>query len=327
MPNLELAHFRWRRDPRNPVLPPGPAGSFDSRAAMNPFVLRLGDEYRLYYAGGDATGGRRICLATARAAEPTLFTRHGPVLERGPDGAFDCAWCVLPFVRKFADQWRLYYAGRDNSKTGLQSFHGTGLALSDDGLRFTRYSTEPIVTGDQTREFPKNRGIAGVSALLDDPQPDGSVRYRMYYTLAVGTPNADVRIDQEKHCAVAHSADGIHWTDHRVIMGPRRDVPNEDIAVAAPVVWRDGPLYRMLYCGIGTRWGYYSISEAVSADGYQWHRGKGDENLSLAPDPDSAWEKQMVEYPAVIREGNRLRLYYCGNGYGATGIGTAVADL
>ena len=36
----------------------------------------------------------------------------------------------------------------------------------------------------------------------------------------------------------------------------------------------------------------------------------------------------MVEYPSVIREGegtsSRLRLFYCGNGYGQTGIGTAV---
>ena len=31
----------------------------------------------------------------------------------------------------------------------------------------------------------------------------------------------------------------------------------------------------------------------------------------------------MVEYPAVIREGDRWRLFYCGNGYGTTGIGTA----
>jgi hypothetical protein len=147
----------------------------------------------------------------------------------------------------------------------------------------------------------------------------------MYYTLAVGTKSADPRIDQEKHCAVCHSVDGRRWTDHRLILSPRLDVSNEDIAVAAPYAWRDDDLYRMLYCGIGTRWGYYSISEAVSADGYRWHRGLGDQNLSLAPEPDHEWESQMVEYPALLDQGESLRLFYCGNGYGATGIGTAVA--
>jgi hypothetical protein len=38
----------------------------------------------------------------------------------------------------------------------------------------------------------------------------------------------------------------------------------------------------------------------------------------------TGWEKQMVEYPSVIREGDHLRLFYCGNSYGRTGIGTAV---
>ena len=159
---------------------------------------------------------------------------------------------------------------------------------------------------------------------MEDALPNGTVRYRMYYTLAVGKKNADPHVDQEKHCAVCHSTDGIRWKDHQLIMSPRRDVASEDCAVAAPFVWRDGNLYRMLYCGIGTRWGYYSISEAMSEDGYQWHRGEGDENLSIAPDPASPWETQMVEYPCVIREDDHLRLFYCGNGYGSTGIGTAV---
>jgi predicted GH43/DUF377 family glycosyl hydrolase len=191
-------------------------------------------------------------------------------------------------------------------------------------LKFERYVGNPIMTGNQTKEFPNNRGIACGGTILTDVQPDGSRKYRMFYTLAVGTKNKDKRIDQEKHCAVAHSVDGIHWTDHRVILSPRRDVTTDDIAAAAPFVWRDGGVYRMLYAGIGTRWGFYSISEAVSTDGYEWYRGEGDENLSLAPDPDNGWEKEMVEYPSVIQEDDHLRLFYCGNRYGGAGIGTAV---
>jgi hypothetical protein len=228
-------------------------------------------------------------------------------------------------VHRFGKKWHLYYSGNEGSPLGLQSFPGIGLAVSDDGLRFKRFSSAPLITGDQTAEFPSNRGVAGGGTILEDPQSDGTVRYRMYYTLAVGTKNADVRIDQEKHCAVCHSSDGIRWTDHRLILSPRKDVGNEDIAVAAPFVWRHGGLYRMLYCGIGTRWGFYSISEAFSEDGYRWERGHGDANLCLTPGPAGSWEGQMVEYPSLVEEGGGLRLFYCGNGYGATGIGTAVA--
>jgi hypothetical protein len=29
----------------------------------------------------------------------------------------------------------------------------------------------------------------------------------------------------------------------------------------------------MVYSAIGTRWGFYSLAQAVSADGYSWERG------------------------------------------------------
>ncbi len=293
---------------------------------MNPFVVRVDSEYRLYYSGGDAEGIQRICLATAPAETPCRFTRHGVILDVGGAASFDARWCVLPCIHRFGTKWHLYYSGHDGTDLGLQSFSGIGLAVSDDGLHFQRHSSEPVITGDQTVEFPNNRGIAGGGTILEDNPPDGTVRYRMYYTVAVGKKSMDVQADQEKHCAVCHSTDGIQWTDHRLIMDPRRDVPNEDIAVACPFVWRDGNLYRMIYCGIGTRWGYYSMSEAVSEDGYQWHRGKGDENLTLTPESTSSWESEMVEYPCVIREDNHLRMFYCGNGYGSTGIGSAVEE-
>ena len=136
-------------------------------------------------------------------------------------------------------------------------------------------------------------------------------------------------LDQEKRhsmTAYAESDDGIHWTKKGAMMlrDDKRDY--ENIAVAGPVVQqtKEGG-FRMWYSAIGTRWGYYSICYAESPDGLHWTRGqKHGDNLQLAPQ-GSGWEKQMVEYPSVIREGNHLRLFYCGNGYGRTGIGTAVS--
>ena len=324
----KFAYYRWQRDAGNPILPPDEHSPWESKRCMNPFVVDVDGERRLYYSGADAKGVQRICLAISGMDEnPSQFKRQGVILDVGETGSFDSHWCVLPCVHYIRGKWHLYYSGHEGTRLGLQSFPGIGLAVSDDGIHFHRHAQQPVITGDQIEGFPNNRGIAGGGTILDDILPDGTIRYRMYYTLAVGVPSPDVKIDQEKHCAVCHSTDGIHWTDHRLIMSPRRSVSSEDIAVAAPFVWRDGDRYRMLYCGIGTRWGFYSISEAVSEDGYQWHRGEGDENLSLAPDPTSPWEAQMVEYPSVIKENGRLRLFYCGNGYGETGIGTAVAAI
>ena len=52
------ARFRWTRAPENPVLPPDPNSMCESTRCMNPFVVRVGDEYRLFYCGNGygATG-------------------------------------------------------------------------------------------------------------------------------------------------------------------------------------------------------------------------------------------------------------------------------
>ena len=108
-PPIALRHnVHWIRDPRNPILPPGPAGSFDATCAMNPFVLRVGDEYHLYYAGGDANDKRRLGLATPPVTDLSRWHRQGPLFDTGPEGAFDHQWCVLPQVVPFGpDRWHL----------------------------------------------------------------------------------------------------------------------------------------------------------------------------------------------------------------------------
>lgn len=328
--SLKLLDLSWEKHPANPVLPPREKGSVDSTACMNPFAMVDGDRIRLFYAGGDDAGQRHICVATAAQDDLTTWERQGPLLELGKPGAFDQRWTVLPYVHRFGDRWHLYYSGNEGSSgLGLQGFPGIGLAISEDGEHFEKYSEAPVITGDQTAAFPDNRGIAGGGTILEDVSADGGVTYRMYYTLATGTPSHDRHIDQEKYCAVCFSRDGIHWTDHRIVLGPRSDVPHDDVAGAAPFVWHDGDCYRMIYSAIGTRWDAYSLAQAVSADGFIWERGPGDSNLVLMPDfdnPDS-WEHQMVEYPSLLIEGDHLRLFYCGNGYGRTGIGTATAKL
>ena len=106
---------------------------------------------------------------------------------------------------------------------------------------------------------------------------------------------------------------------------PATSADYENAAATGLNVWPTSTGWRAIYPGIGTRFGYYSICEASSGDGLNWERGEPGENLSLAPQGDG-WESKMVEYPNVIGENGRLRLFYCGNGYGQSGIGTALAD-
>ncbi len=313
----------WKRDSRNPILPP--KEKFDIKRCMNPFVLRRGDEYWLYYGGSDASGAHRICLAIASVKDLSKWDRRGPLFERGGPGSFDARWCVLPCVHRIGDRWHMYYTGNSGEGGGLQAFRGIGLAVSDDLLKWERFQDEPVLTGDGFPQWPGNKGIAGGARILEIPQDDGRILYRMHYTLATGRPDKDLRVNQAKQSVIAHSWDGIEWFDKRVVLQPREEASYENAATIALNVWKHGDRWRAIYAGIGTKFGAYSICEAESLDGLNWYRGKPGENLALPPQ-GNGWERQMTEYPNVIDEDGRLRLFYCGNGYGSTGIGTAIAE-
>ncbi len=314
----------WIRDEDNPVLPPR-SGEFDATRCMNPWVVRDHNRYLLYYSGGDKDGTQRIGVATASVSDLQNWHRTGPLFETGGAGSFDAKWCVLPHVVRIQDKrWHMYYTGNAGRGSGLSAFPGIGLATSEDGMSWERHGDQPVLATSSELGAPDAIGIAGGS-VIQVPQADGSPQWRFYYTGCPTTGEAHA-LNQQKTICLALSNDGIHWAKQGAVMLRDPDRSYEDIGVAGPVVHLepDG-LYRMWYSAIGTRHGYYSICYAESNDGIHWRRGvKSEQNLQLLPAGDG-WEKQMVEYPTVIREGGRLRMFYCGNGYGRTGIGTALS--
>ena len=271
---------------------------------------------------------------------PTLATwRSTTALERS-----------RAHVTRHARRASRYFTGRSNctisgtacGQESLQDFWGIGLATSDDGLNFTLHSKQPVILGNETAAYPANFGVAGGGSILEDVAADGSRSYRQWYTLAVGRTSKDVKVDQKKVCAVAHSRDGIAWFNHSVVLSETTTASNnrEDIACAAPVVWRDvNGTYRMIYSAIGTRWGFYSLAQAVSKDGYSWSRGVAggatNQDLVLGPNKVNAtpgvaqFDSQMVEYASVWRcplaskpwATETIGLFYAGNGYGRGGLG------
>jgi predicted GH43/DUF377 family glycosyl hydrolase len=145
-PRIGLARSRdgvkWTKH-AEPVVPLGPRGSWDERAAADPYVIRKGNVFYLFYLGQDRA--RRQRLGVARSEDGVVWEklRANPVLELGGLGAFDEYGLGEPAVWEFGGRYWMLYTGRDKAE-----YRRLGLAWSRDGVKWERWPG-PAMSGDQ----------------------------------------------------------------------------------------------------------------------------------------------------------------------------------
>jgi len=153
----------WTRQ-SNVVVPLGPRGSFDERAVADPYVIRAGGNFYMFYLGQDRA--HRQSLGIARSIDGVTWEklRTNPILEPGAPGAFDENGVGEPAVWTSGGQWWMLYTGRDKKEQ-----RHLGLARSADGLRWERVP-DFVISGSSTWD----------SQVVCDPSveqmPDGSLR-------------------------------------------------------------------------------------------------------------------------------------------------------
>jgi sucrose-6-phosphate hydrolase SacC (GH32 family) len=126
----------------NPILQPGSAGQWDEALVTNPWVIYDHDEHlwKMWYAGGNNAGELKIGYATA----PTSFgswTKHenNPVLS--PNGS-EIKFYNLSVLRESATSYKMLYNTDDPAGPSK-----IGLATSTDGIHWTKYSGNPVISG------------------------------------------------------------------------------------------------------------------------------------------------------------------------------------
>lgn len=131
----------WRKYP-GPVVGTGPLGSFDERGVADPYVIRAGGRFYLFYLGMDRA--RRQRLGVARSSDGVRWEklRSNPVLELGGPGAFDEMGLGEPAVWPSAGFYWMLYTGRDRADRRRM-----GLAKSSDGVHWEREPNFPPLAG------------------------------------------------------------------------------------------------------------------------------------------------------------------------------------
>jgi len=146
--------------------------------------------------------------ATVRIPKQSDWTDRGTALSPGPSGSWDArlTGAITPAtVVKFNGVFYLYYIGADGNRStdGGPRHRALGVATSTDGIHFTKYSANPVIT-----HLPHNNeeeGVFSAGAMV------AGGRVILYYGAMDAGSATSQSVDGDIRLAV--SSDGLKFSD------------------------------------------------------------------------------------------------------------------
>ncbi|MDI6910246.1 hypothetical protein [Nocardioides sp.] len=290
---------RWVRPPHNPAIRSDGTGWAEDFIAPCSLVERDGELW--LYAEGSTGGHEQIGLFTATAddsAGPRQWRPHpaNPVLAVG--SGFDAGGVFDPAVVHFGERWLLYYSATEGdahefaerlergSASGQPADEYIGLAVSDDGVTFTRHADSPVLAA----RCPFVVVHDGTVHLFHVRVTEGG--YRIH---------------------VALSDDGVRF---REVADPVLDVgpPGswDGHTVTTPKVFRDGDRWCLSYAGDARRLDDPSgIGLAYSDDLVTWRKLPGNPVFAVGTPGD--FDSVSVASPVIRASGDGYEMWYAGS--------------
>ncbi|MFQ5576135.1 MAG: FG-GAP-like repeat-containing protein, partial [Anaerolineae bacterium] len=179
-----------------------------------------------------------------------------------------------------------------------------GLATSPDGIAWTKYSGNPVLTGTTAAASDYNEEHAPF--VLKD-----GATYKMWYEWSDGN---------SRNLAYATSSDGITWSEYagNPVLQPGPDGYDQDDAAHGSLL-KEGNVYKLWYHAIGDQGPI--IAYATSGDGIAWAK----QGPALLPNPGS-WDDSALWGPSVLNLNGVYWMWYSGaDANGPAGIGVVTS--
>ena len=175
--------INWNVYNSNPVLLPGLYGSWDAHTVTPGAMMKDGNIYRMYYNGwSNQYGIWHIGLATS--TDGINWVKHPQPILSGTSG-WEYQIGASSVIKKDSIYY-LYYYGRNLPNYKI------GVAFSTDGINFTRYQGNPILTNQENWEL---NGVLYASVI------EHNTELQMVFMNSNGTG-----------FGIANSSDGLNWT-------------------------------------------------------------------------------------------------------------------
>jgi predicted GH43/DUF377 family glycosyl hydrolase len=264
--------------------------------SKDPHVVRFGGRYLMYYSVPPyrdphaAVKGWGIGIAASHD-----LTRWQRVGEITPQADYESKGLCAPCARVIDGQVHLFYQTYGNGKRDAICH-----AVSQDGLQFTRNTTNPIFapTGDWT-----------AGRAIDAEVIEYRGRYLLYF--ATRDPDMQVQMTGVAAAPLGTSFNRDQWT--QLVDGPviKPELPWEGKCVeGASVLPRNGRLY-MFYAGNYNN-APQQVGVACSDDGLSWTRLS--DRPFLPHGQPGAWNASESGHPHVFTDiEGRTWLFYQGN--------------
>lgn len=186
----------WFWMKRSKILPQ-PNGEWDSYHQIDPHVVRVGDEWRLYYSGNssDSELGYQIGAAIKNSDGKWVYPQKSPVMPVDST-AWDFAGSIYADVHYFSESgnYKMWYTGFQGPLSAI------GLAESKDGYRWQKIGDAPVFN-----LFP---GVIAPAVIFNGE------KYVMYFARLTLASGFNTKISR------AESEDGIHWDNVQDVLHP-----------------------------------------------------------------------------------------------------------
>lgn len=282
----------------------------------DPSVIKIGAEYWMYASATDLFAFPvRSYRLTSSDGRTWAHNPAAPVLDDAPFGSWDAGGIETPAVVYFQGRYHLFYTGYpyqvgDPLHSALD--YRVGHAVSNDGISFSRASTEPVVRPSGTDGDPGNDWHAFIVAEPGPVVVNGELH--LYFT----TVGVDAGLATSLQViGLVRSSDGVNWSPPELALKPDNAVyprSQDWLGYSTPnAISANGGVH--LFVDVahqpdGGEWKQLRLHHAFAADG---RTGWIQDAAPLRSAGDFAWAVDEIRSPAALLDGTLLRLYFAGH--------------